>query len=210
MLINQEVRKIVEELCSSALLSPVCPSFCCILWYTVHEVRDMQFKPFVFDRIGQQIPVSIVPMTRNDAESTSLPPVWQTSWMSEYLAQERFEKYAAKVGGELIALGAYEILNGSLVVHIVYMEAQPESNPNLDEGIPKYTGIGRLMIAYGIKLSIDNGFAGDVVLEAKTTELARHYEKEFGAVRLPMFDSSAPRYLIADEAAKRIFFTYLV
>lgn len=170
----------------------------------------MQFKPFVFDRIGQQIPVSIVPMTRNDAESTNLPPVWQTSWMSEYLAQERFEKYAAKVGSELIALGAYEILNGSLVVHIVYMEAQPESNPNLEEGIPKYTGIGRLMIAYGIKLSIDNGFAGDVVLEAKTTELARHYEKEFGAVRLPMFDSSAPRYLIADEAAKRIFFTYLV
>ena len=149
----------------------------------------MQFKPFVFDRIGQQIPVSIVPMTRNDAESTSLPPVWQTSWMSEYLAQERFEKYAAKVGGELIALGAYEILNGSLVVHIVYMEAQPESNPNLDEGIPKYTGIGRLMIAYGVKLTID---------------------KEVGAVRLPMFDSSAPRYLIADEAAKRIFFTYLV
>lgn len=36
----------------------------------------MQFKPFVFDRIGQQIPVSIVPMTRNDAESTNLPPVW--------------------------------------------------------------------------------------------------------------------------------------
>ena len=76
-------------------------------------------------------------MTRNDAESTNLPPVWQTSWMSEYLVQERFEKYAAKVGDKLITLGAYEILNGSLVVHIVYMEAQPESNPNLDEGIPK-------------------------------------------------------------------------
>ena len=27
--------------------------------------------------------------------------------------------------------------------------------------------------------------------------------------RLPGFPSSAPRYLIADEAAKRIFFTYL-
>ena len=64
------------------------------------------------------------------------------------------------------------------------------------------------MIAYGI-MSIDNGFAGDVVLEAKTTELARHYEKDFGAVLLPTFDVAAPRYLIADEAAKRIFFTYL-
>lgn len=65
------------------------------------------------------------------------------------------------------------------------------------------------MIAYGIKLSIDNGFAGDVVLEAKTTQLAQHYERDFGAVLLPALHSSAPRYLIADEAAKRIFFTYL-
>ena len=169
----------------------------------------MRFRSFVFDQGDQQIPVSIVPMTQADAELTNLPPMWQTSWTSEYLSAERFEKYAAKVGYELIALGAYEILNNSLVVHIVYMEAQPESNPNLDGGKPKYTGIGRLMIAYGIKLSVDNGFAGDVVLEAKTTELARHYEKDFGAVPLPIFDTSAPRYLIADEAAKRIFFTYL-
>ena len=169
----------------------------------------MQFKPFVFDRMNRQIPVSIEPMLQLDAEFTDLPPVWQTSWTSEYLAEERFEKYAAKVGDDLIALGAYEVLENLLVVHIVYMEAHPESNPTLDGGVPKYTGIGRLMIAYGIKLSIDNGFAGDVVFEAKTTSLAQHYEKDFGAVRLPVFGSSAPRYLIADEAAKRIFFTYL-
>ena len=169
----------------------------------------MQFKPFVLDKANQKIPVSIAPMTPSDAESTNLPPLWQTSWTSEYLSEDRFEKYAAKAGAELIALGAYEILNDSLVVHIVYIEAQPESNPVLDDGRPKYTNIGRLMIAYRIKLSIDNGFAGDVVLEAKTTSLARHYERDFGAIPLPTFASSAPRYLIADEAAKRIFFTYL-
>ena len=90
------------------------------------------------------------------------------------------------------------------------MEAQPESNPTLDGGISQYRGIGRLLIAYGIKLSIDSGLTGDVVLEAKTTSLAKHYEEDFGAVLLPTFQSSAPRYLIADEAAKRIFFTYLV
>lgn len=174
-----------------------------------YEVRDVRFNPFVFGKDHQQIPVSIVPMTQTDAESTNLPPAWQTSWTSDYLAGERLEKYTAKVGDELIALCEYEMLNYSLVVHIVYMEAHPKSNPNLDNGEPKYTGIGRLMIAYGIKLSIDNGFAGDVVLEAKTTELAQHYEKDFGAVPLPTFDSSAPRYLVADEAAKRIFFSYL-
>lgn len=149
-------------------------------------------------------------MTLHDSESTDTPPLWQTSWRSDYLLDEHFEKYAAKVGDELIALGAYEVLENALVVHIVYMEAQPESNPTLDAGNPKYTGIGRLMIAYGIKLSIDNGLAGDVVLEAKTASLAKHYEQDFGAVLLPTFRSSAPRYLIADESAKRVFFTYLV
>jgi hypothetical protein len=154
--------------------------------------------------------VSIKEMTQAEAESTNVPPVWQTSWTSEYLSDTRFEKYAAKIGEELIALAAYEVQKNSLVVHIVYMEAHPASNPTMDENAPKYTGIGRMLIAYGIKLSIDHGFAGDVILEAKTEDLARHYERDFGAVRLPIFQSSAPRYLIADEAAKRIFFTYLV
>jgi len=70
----------------------------------------------------RQIPVSIVPMTQADAELTNLPPMWQTSWTSEYLSAERFEKYAAKVGDELIALGAYEILNNSLTAESYYNE----------------------------------------------------------------------------------------
>ena len=36
----------------------------------------------------------------------------------------------------------------------------------------KDRGTGRMLIAYGIKLSIDNGFHGDVILEAKTAELS--------------------------------------
>ena len=50
------------------------------------------------------------------------------------------------------------------------MEAHPASNPTLDGGSPEYRGIGRMMIVYGIELSIDHGLAGDVVLEAKTTD----------------------------------------
>lgn len=66
------------------------------------------------------------------------------------------------------------------------------------------------MIAYGIKLSVDAGFNGDVTLDAKTPELARHYERDFGAVRLPERDrGTAPRYLICDEAAQMIFTDYL-
>ena len=147
----------------------------------------MQFRPFVYDAMNRQVPVAIEPMTPQDAALTDREPLWQTSWASEYLADENYEKYAARVGDELIALAAYEVLPTALVVHIVYMEAQPESNPTLDGGTPKYRGIGRLLIAYGIKLSIDSGLTGDVVLEAKTTSLAKHYEEDFGAVFLSIF-----------------------
>ena len=168
----------------------------------------MKFSPFVFDADNNMIAVTIGSMASADAAMTDRAPYWQTSWTSEYLSEDRFEKYAAKKGDELVALGAYEILKNSLIVHIAYMEAQPQSNPVIAGSNPKYSGIGRLLIAYGIKLSIDNGFAGDVVLEAKTSQLAKHYEKDFGAVALPSF-GGAPRYLIADESAKKIFFSYL-
>lgn len=169
----------------------------------------MRFCPFVLDHTHEHIPVSISPMSEKDVAQTISPLPWQTRWDSGFISDSGFDCYAAKVGGELIALGAYEILKNRLVVHIAYMEAHPESNPTMDAGDPKYTGIGRMLIAFGIKLSIDNGFSGDVVLEAKTTELARHYAKDYGAVRIPDFSTSAPRFLIADEAAKRIFLTYL-
>ena len=169
----------------------------------------MQFVPYVFDKIGKQVSVTITPMKQADAEQTKDEPRWQTAWTSKYLTSEAFEKYAVKIGEELIALGAYEIQENALIVHIVYMEAEPGSNPTIVGESRKYRGIGRLLIAFGIKLSVDNGFGGDVVLEAKTTKLAEHYAKDFGAVKLPSLSSAAPRFIIADEAAKRIFFSYL-
>ena len=169
----------------------------------------MQFVPYVLDRNDKRVDVSITPMESADALRTESSPKWQTAWTSEYLASEAFEKYAVKAGEELLALGAYEIQENALIVHIVYMEAEPGSNPTIVGENRKYRGLGRLLIAFGIKLSVDNGFGGDVVLEAKTTRLAEHYAKDFGAVKLPSLSSAAPRFIIADEAAKRIFFSYL-
>ena len=168
----------------------------------------MIFVPYVVDTNGVRVKVNIHPMMKNEAEQTNRIPLWQTSWTSEFLMDDRLEKYAVSKEGELIALGAYEIQKSSLIVHIVYLESQPESNPTISGADRKYRGIGRLLIAFGIKLSVDHGFGGDVVLEAKTPELADHYMKDFGAVKLPSF-SGAPRFLIADDAAKRIFFSYL-
>ena len=74
----------------------------------------MQFRPFVYDAMNRQVPVAIEPMTPQDAALTDREPLWQTSWASEYLANEGYEKYAARVGDELIALAAYEVLPTAL------------------------------------------------------------------------------------------------
>ena len=169
----------------------------------------MRFVPYVYDAGGQRVDVDIVPMSQADAERTDAEPLWQSSWTSEFLQAERLKRYAVKRGEELIALGAYEVHKDALVVYIIYMESQPQSNPTIAAERRKYSGIGRLLISFGIKLSVDNGFGGDVVLRAKTPELEKHYVMDFGAVKLPTFDAAAPRYIIADEAAKNIFFSYL-
>lgn len=80
----------------------------------------MLFWPFVYDSASQETPVSIQRMTQQDVITTDSSPVWQTLWTSEYLQDDRFEKYAAKVNEKLIALGAYEILENALIVHLAY------------------------------------------------------------------------------------------
>ena len=148
-------------------------------------------------------------MSVEDANKTNEHPQWQTSWTSEFISNPRFEKYSIKIGDELLAIGAYEIHDKYLYVHIVYMEAAPNSNPVLAGKSRKYNGIGKLLIAQGIKLSVDNNFGGDVVLEAKTTKLAEHYERDFKAVKIFSNEGSVPTYLISDNSALDIFSSYL-
>ena len=142
-----------------------------------------RFSLHIWDAQKKKILVTAIKATQQDFEATSVEPRWQTDWTSDYITFSGFDLYAFKmVVGELVALGAYEVRNGNMGVHIVYMESQAESTLTLVE-IPKYRGIGRALIAYGIKLSVDAGFNGDVAPDTKTPELAIHYEKDFGAVR---------------------------
>ena len=79
-------------------------------WYTAYEVRAVQFRPFVYDAMDQQVPVVIEPMTLQDAATTTKEPRWQTDWPGEYISKGKFDVYGLKTQiGELVALGAYEI-----------------------------------------------------------------------------------------------------
>lgn len=157
-----------------------------------------------------KVPVTAKKATAQDLSATTADPKWQTDWTDDYIAESGFDLYAFHTReGELVALGAYELDENSVVVHIIYMESQAQSNKTL-VSTPKYLGIGRALVAFGIKLSVDAGHNGDVTLDAKTSELAVHYKRDFGAIQLPGRSSAvAPRYLICDEAAMDIFTCYL-
>ncbi len=171
----------------------------------------MRFSLFVTDeQTDGQIAVFMKKASMEDLSVTTMPPEWSTDWTSDYILNSGFDLYAMKTSdGEVVGLGAYEICADTIAVHIVYMESQAESNPMISK-TRKYRNIGRALIAFGIKLSVDAGFNGDVTLDAKTSALETHYASTFGAIKLPSRHSSAaPRYLICDSAARDIFTIYL-
>ncbi len=173
----------------------------------------MRFQTYI-TRVcdNSRILTSICPATDDDLLKTTQDPVWRTNWTSDYIRQSNALLYAQRTNnGELVGLAAYEVLAELISVNILYMESEPSSGPEIVRENRTYRNIGRSFIAFGIKLSIDHGFNGDVTFSAKTPELARHYEQDYGAIRLPgrnMMDA-APRYLICDEAAQSIFELYL-
>lgn len=173
----------------------------------------MIFSPYVLQKSNHAcIHVEILPATTEDMDSTRREPRWQTNWTSAYLSNPAVEKYAMKSpDGELIALGAYQITGRKAYVYIIYAESAPHSNPTMEsKHVRKYYGIGAALIAFGIKFSIDHGCRGDVVFEAKTDELAKHYTEDFHARQIPSVSYGGPkRFMLADEDAWRLFSRYL-
>ena len=81
------------------------------------------FVPFIVRAADEQrVGVKITRMKKSDAKQTEKEPVWQTSWMSDYIQDEAFEKYALKTEeGELVALAAYEAQEDDVMVHIIHI-----------------------------------------------------------------------------------------
>ena len=157
---------------------------------------------------GKHINIEVDAASKDDLEITR--GGWQTVWDTDFILDPQKEKYVAKTEeGEIVALGAYRVREGSVAVYIAYIESQPESNPTLTRQ-KKYQGIGKAMIAFGIQLSIDANCNGVVVFEAKTDELEQHYIRDFGARPVFAKQSGGPIMLmIADNAALSLFNTYL-
>jgi hypothetical protein len=156
---------------------------------------------------GKDIPVTIRVAQNRDYKRTQSEH-WQTDWFSDFIQQKDLMKYALEVSEshELIGLGAYRDVPEGILIYVEYIESAPNSNPNLSYQ-KKYVGIGAVLLAYGIQLSIDHGYGGAIFLKAKTAAIRKHYIEEFGAVP---FSRADPYLLLIDgDAARALFFHYL-
>jgi hypothetical protein len=170
------------------------------------------FSPYVsLISTKNRVPVQIEPANFAQIDTVHADPKWQSDWASDYLSDPSIDKYSVTTeSGELIALGAYQIQDRKTHVILVYAESAPHSNPTMHpRDDRKYFGIGQLLIAFGIKYSIDNGCRGVVVFDAKTDELAAHYERDYHAIRIPSLGEGLKRYMLADEFAWEMLSKYL-
>lgn len=79
---------------------------------------------------GKHINIEVDAASKDDLEITRSG--WQTVWDTDFILDPQKEKYVAKTEeGEIVALGAYRVREGSVAVYIAYIESQPESNPTL-------------------------------------------------------------------------------
>lgn len=148
----------------------------------------MRYSFYVRDQEGTCVPVRIRPARAEDFMKT-VTDGWASNWTSMEIQRPSLEKYVVEEleGNNVIAFGAYEAQRMWLSVLISYAESEPGSHPGLvaKRSQRRYTEIGKVIVAYGVLLSLQKGFDGTVHFKAKTTELYEHYKRDFGAIDLP-------------------------
>ena len=100
---------------------------------------------------------------------------WNFDWSDGELAYCNIYKLQIEDDKEIQGLVAAEVVRGAVYVHLA------ESAPHNLVPNKKYEGVGGLLFAIAIKLSLSMGFGGYAYFEAKNQQLADHYTNSFGA-----------------------------
>lgn len=144
----------------------------------------MSYRFYVRNQTLQAIPVIVRPANKQDLKET-ISQKWDSDWTSGAIHDQNYLLYSFRdaLSGTLIALCAYEDNPEGYCVRIVYGEAEPKSHPRLvaKREERRYTDIGKVIIAFGVQLSLESGYDGTVFFKAKTTELYHHYKRAFRA-----------------------------
>ncbi|MDD6396542.1 MAG: hypothetical protein PUB37_10245 [Firmicutes bacterium] len=105
---------------------------------------------------------------------------WKFNWLSNDLKEAEIYKLQIKndfVIQGLIALTAFERDNA------VYVNIAESAPHNLGKN-KQYNGVGGHLFAVAVQRSKELGYGGFVFMDAKNTDLVKHYQKALGATLL--------------------------
>lgn len=141
------------------------------------DVQIDRFTPCLIERsTGKIVQTSFSKATAK--ELTGLQKKgWAFNWKSPDLKQAAVYKLTLKDSSEIQGLIALTDFPNDQAVYVNIAESAPHNR-----GIQKqYEGVGGHLFAIAAQVSIDHGFGGFVFMDAKNTELVRHYHEKNGS-----------------------------
>jgi hypothetical protein len=125
---------------------------------------------------GDILLTEVLPLEKADLKDISKKSGWKFNWNTEFIAPEKqvFKLILQKESKIIQGLICLEKKNDHIFMPLI------ETAPHNFGKTKKYLGVAANLVAFGCKLSFENGFDGYVAFEAKT-KLIPHYEKTLGA-----------------------------
>ena len=125
---------------------------------------------------GEILPTEVLLLEKVDLKSVSKKFAWKFDWQTEFSVPEKqvFKLVLQKDPKIIQGLICFEKKSDHVFMSLI------ESAPHNFGKTKKYFGVAGNLVAFGCKLSFENGFEGYVAFDAKT-KLIGHYEETLGA-----------------------------
>lgn len=164
------------------------------------EIAIDKFTPCLEDaQTGEIIETTYSLVTESELKQLT---GWNFNWLSEDLNEAEIFKLQRKDNADIQGLIALTKFERDKAIYVNLAESAPH-NLGKDK---KYNGVGGHLFAIAAQRSKQLGYGGFVFMDAKNTELVKHYRDSLGAILLGM--PHPYRMFIDEDAAERLLKIY--
>ncbi len=159
-----------------------------------------KFTPCLEDtKTGELIPTVYRKVSKNELSELK---GWNFNWLSNDLADTEIYKLCLDYDDTIQGLVAITDCKRDMAVYVNIAESAPH---NLGEN-KRFSGVGGHLFAIAARISLEKNYGGFVFMDAKNTELVKHYAQTLGAVLLGR--PHPYRMFIDEENAAKLLSTY--
>ncbi len=159
-----------------------------------------KFTPCLEDtKTGKLVPTVYKKVNKEDLSQLK---GWNFNWLSEDLSEADIYKLCITGDDTIQGLVAVTDCKRDMAVYVDIAESAPH---NLGKE-KQFNGVGGHLFAIAARISIEKNYGGFVFMDAKNTELVKHYSQTLGAVLLGR--PHPYRMFIDEESAAKLLSIY--